>query len=90
MKYLLDRISPNIIFLWSGKVILGLGFASPNITLPDQINMIMVSVLSNKFIISLKQNEGPQKITVIHHTLTHFNSNLLRIRIFAYIFRVKS
>ena len=47
IKHLLDRTSPNIIFIWSGKVILGLGFASPNITLPDQINMILVSVLSN-------------------------------------------
>ena len=51
IKHLLDRTSPNIIFIWSGEVILGLGFASPNITLPDQINMILVSVLSNKCII---------------------------------------
>ena len=51
IKYLLDRTSPNIIFIWSGKVILRLGFASPNITLPDQINMILVSVLSNKCIL---------------------------------------
>ena len=51
IKHLLDKTSPNIIFIWSGKVILGLGFASPNITLPDQINMILVSVLSNKCII---------------------------------------
>ena len=51
IKHLLDRTSPNIIFISSGKVILGLGFASPNITLPDQINMILVSVLSNKCII---------------------------------------
>ena len=51
IKHLLDRTSPNIIFIWSGKVILGLGFASPNITLPDQINMILVSVLSNKCIL---------------------------------------
>ena len=51
IKHLLDRTSPNIIFIWSGKVILGLGFASPNITLPDQINMILVSVLFNKCII---------------------------------------
>ena len=48
IKHFLDRTSHNIIFTWSGKVILGLGFASPNITLPDQINMILVSVLSNK------------------------------------------
>ena len=53
IKHLLDRTSPNTIFIWSGKVILGLGFASPNITLPDQINMILVSVLSNKCIIFL-------------------------------------
>ena len=51
IKHLLDRTSPNIIFIWSGTVILGLGFASPNITLPDQINMILVSDLSNKCII---------------------------------------
>ena len=51
IKHLLDRTSPNIIFIWSYKVILGLGFASPNITLHDQINMILVSVLSNKCII---------------------------------------
>ena len=30
------------------------------------------------------------KITVMHHTLTHFNSKLSRIHIFAYIFSVKS
>ena len=42
IKHLLDRTSPNIIFIWSGKVILGLGFASPNITLPDQI-VVLVS-----------------------------------------------
>ena len=53
IKHLLDRTSPNIIFIWSGEVILGLGFASPNITLPDQINMILVSVLSNKCILLL-------------------------------------
>ena len=51
IKHLLDRTLPSIIFIWSGKVILGLGFTSPNITLPDQINMILVSVLSNKCII---------------------------------------
>ena len=51
IKHLLDKTLPNIIFIWSGKVILGLGFASPNITLPHQINMIFVSVLSNKCII---------------------------------------
>ena len=50
IKHLLDRTLPNIIFIWSGKVILGLGFALPNITLPDQVNMILVSVLSNKCI----------------------------------------
>ena len=54
IKHLLDRTSPNIIFISSGKVILGLGFASPNITLPDQINMILVSVLSNKCILDEK------------------------------------
>ena len=53
IKQLLDRTSPNIIFIWSGKVILGVGFASPNITLSDQINMILVPVLSNKCIIFL-------------------------------------
>ena len=51
IKHLLKRTSPNIISIWSGKVILGLGFASPSITLPDQIDMILVSVLSNKCII---------------------------------------
>ena len=51
IKHLLDKTLPNIIFIWSGKVILGLGFASHNITLPDQINMIFVSVLSNKCIV---------------------------------------
>ena len=50
IKHLLDRTSPNI-FIWSGMVILGLCFASPNITLPDQINMILVSALSNKCIL---------------------------------------
>ena len=28
IKHLLDRTLPNIVFIWSGKVILGLGFAS--------------------------------------------------------------
>ena len=46
--YLLDRTETNIIFIWSGKVILGEAKPSPNITLHDQINMILVSVLSNK------------------------------------------
>ena len=46
--HLLDRTETNIIFIWSGKVILGEAKPSPNITLPDQINMILVSVLSNK------------------------------------------
>ena len=46
--HLLDRTETNIIFIWSGKVILGKAKPSPNITLPDQINMILVSVLSNK------------------------------------------
>ena len=55
IKHLLDRTSPNIIFIWSGEVILGLGFASPNITLPDQINMILVSVLSNKCILGARK-----------------------------------
>ena len=54
IKHLLDRTSPDIIFIWSGKVILGLGFVSPNITLPDQINTILVSVLSNTCIILVK------------------------------------
>ena len=35
IKHLLDKTSPNIIFIWSDNVILGLGFASPNITLSD-------------------------------------------------------
>ena len=37
-----------ISFIWSGKVILGEAKPSPNITLPDQINMILGEVLSNK------------------------------------------
>ena len=56
IKHLLDRTSPNIIFIWSGKVILGLGFGLPNITSPDQINMILVSVLSNKCILQLARS----------------------------------
>ena len=62
-KHLLDKISPNIIFIWSDNVILGLGFASPNITISDQINMILVSVLSNKCIIYVykKGEEGLRK-----------------------------
>ena len=44
-----DRIKFNaIICIWSGKLILGEVKPSPNITLPDRINMILVSVLSNK------------------------------------------
>ena len=43
IKHFLDRTSPNIIFILSGKVILG--FTSPDITsFPDQINEILVSV----------------------------------------------
>ena len=58
-KTLIDKTLPNIIFIWSGKVTLGLGFVSPNITLPDQINIILVSVLSNKFITeSTKKNNN--------------------------------
>ena len=51
--HLLDRTETNIIFIWSGKVILGEAKPSPNIILPDQINMILGKVLSNKcFIIT--------------------------------------
>ena len=39
--HLLDRTETNIIFIWSGKVILGEAKPSPNITLSDQINMIL-------------------------------------------------
>ena len=46
--HLLDRTETNIIFIWSGKVILGEAKPSLNITLPDQINMILGEVLSNK------------------------------------------
>ena len=45
---LLDKTEINIIFIWSGKVILGEVKPSPNITLPDQINMILGEVLFNK------------------------------------------
>ena len=64
IKHLLDKTSPNIIFILSGKVILGLGFASPNITLPDQINMILVSVLSNKCIIKEFFKQNPNQLEV--------------------------
>ena len=56
IEHLLGKTLPNIIFIWSGKMILGLGFASLNITLPDQINMILVSVLSNKCILLRNSN----------------------------------
>ena len=46
--HLLDMTETNIIFIWSGKLILREAKPSPEITLPDQINMILVSVLSNK------------------------------------------
>ena len=46
--HLLDRTETNIIFIWSSKVILGEAKPSPNITSPDQINMILGEVLSNK------------------------------------------
>ena len=46
--HLLDRTETNIIFIWSGKVILGEAKPSPNITSPDQINMILGEVLSNE------------------------------------------
>ena len=46
--HLLDRTETNIIFIWSSKVILGEAKPSPNITLSDQINMILGEVLSNK------------------------------------------
>ena len=46
--HLLDRTETNIIFIWSGKVMLGEAKPSLNITLPDQINMILGELLSNK------------------------------------------
>ena len=46
--HLLDRTEINIIFVWSGKVILDEATLSPNITLPHQINMILGEVLSNR------------------------------------------
>ena len=45
---LLDRTEINIIFIWSGNAILGEAKPSPNITLPDQRNMILGEILSNK------------------------------------------
>ena len=74
IKHLLDRTSPNIIFIWWGEVILGLGFASPNITLPDQINMILVSVLSNKCILFCMLNKGKGKQWLVVF-LFFFNAN---------------
>ena len=52
MIHLLDRTETNIIFIWSGKVILDEVKPGPHITLPDQINMILGEVLSNKCFIS--------------------------------------
>ena len=75
IKHLLDKTSPNIIFIWSGKVILGLGFASPNITLPDQINMILVSVLSNKCIICIVDMICQNLVFVVLTELSHLSSN---------------
>ena len=46
--HLLDRTKTNIIFIWSAKVILGEAKPSPNITLSDQINMILGEVLAKK------------------------------------------
>ena len=46
--HLLDRTETNMIFIWSCKVILGEAKPSPNITLHDQINIILGEVLSNK------------------------------------------
>ena len=46
--HLLNRTETNIRFIWSGEVILGEAKPNPNITLPDQTNMILGEVLSNK------------------------------------------
>ena len=46
--HLLDRTKTNIVFIWSGKVISNEAKPSPNIILPDQINMTLDDVLSNK------------------------------------------
>ena len=51
--HLLDRTKTNIIFIWSVEVILGEVRPSPNITLPEQINMMLVFVLSFKRFIIL-------------------------------------
>ena len=64
--HLLDRTETNIIFIWSGKVILGEAKPSPNITLPDQINMILGEVLSNKcFIIPATLSPVPSHALLI-------------------------
>ena len=64
--HLLDRTETNIIFIWSGKVILGEEKPSPNITLPVQINMILGEVLSNKcFIIPATLSTGPSHALLI-------------------------
>ena len=64
--HLLDRTETNIIFIWLGKVILGEAKPSPNITLPDQINMILGKVLSNKcFIIPATLSPGPSHALLI-------------------------
>ena len=61
--HLLDRTETNIIFIWSGKVILGEAKPSPNNTLPDQINMILGEVLSNKcFVIPAHAVCAPRSI----------------------------
>ena len=62
--HLLERTETNIILIWSGKVILGDAKPSPNITLPDQINMILGEVLSNKCFIIPATCVHP-----VHHTL---------------------
>ena len=61
--------SPNIIFIWSCEVILGLGSASPNITSHDQINMMLNSVLPDKCIILAHFSYGNSEITYLsRHT----------------------
>ena len=90
--HLLDRTETNIIFIWSGKVILGEAKPSPNITSPDQINMILGEVLSNKcFIIPATLcAPGPSHVLLIQtkrpFTTYHAVRPCKSLRIASFIF----
>ena len=90
IMHLLDRTKTNIIFIWSGEAILGEAKPSPNITLSDQINMILGEVLSNKcFIIpAILCAPGPSHALLIqtNRPFTRYQCTPVQVCVLCHLF----